>query len=188
MSVATLVVTAIAALAAPIGNPNKLSLHPLDDPGAVCLAGAPAGVYAWAGDPKNWVLQLGSSSAGLDMCLDPARCELVVKDGLSKSNATGELPMLTGVPNVSLMMGVQSQNCSENPTFCGFSQAQIMMCDFAMLTSSGTDRVGPANGTKLHFRGLQILKASLQKLGQLGPSPPPLNTLITPRTSMLYCF
>ena len=123
MSVAARVIAATAALAAPIGNPNMLSLHPLDDTDAICLAGAPAGVYAWTdGDPKSWVLQLGSSSAGLDMCLDPARCELVVKDGLSKSNATGELPMLTGVPNVSLMMGVQSQNCSENPTFCGFSQ------------------------------------------------------------------
>ena len=50
----------------------------------------PAGVYAWTGgDPTRWVVQLGSSSAGLDMCLDPARCELVVRDALAKSNATG---------------------------------------------------------------------------------------------------
>ena len=173
-AVVAIIVAAAAALAAPVGNPNMLTLHALDDPDAICLAGAPAGVYAWTGgdhhggDAKSWVLQLGSSSSGLDMCLDPARCELVVKDGLSKSNATGQLPMLTGVQNVSLMMGVQSQNCSENPSFCHFNQAQIMLCDFAMLTSSGTDRVGPANGTKLHYRGLQILKASLQKLGQLG--------------------
>ena len=36
-----------------------------------------------------------------------------------------------------------------------FNQAQIMMCDFAMLTGDA-DRVGPANGTKLHFRGLKL--------------------------------
>ena len=36
-----------------------------------------------------------------------------------------------------------------------FNQAQIMMCDFAMLTGDA-DRVGPANGTRLHFRGLKL--------------------------------
>ena len=50
---------------------------------------------------------MGSSSAGLDMCLDPARCELVVRDALAKSNATGQVPMLSGLPNVSLAMGVR---------------------------------------------------------------------------------
>ena len=156
--------------AAPIGNPNVLQLHPLDDPGALCLAGHPAGVYAFtgaAGSSKQWVIQLGSSSSGLDMCLDPARCELVAKY-LNTSGAAAGLPMLPGsTPNASLLMGIQSQNCTENPTFCGFSQAQIMMCDYAMLMSDA-EKVGPANATRLHFRGLRILRASLQKLGQLG--------------------
>ena len=44
-------------------------------------------------------------------------------------NADAGLPMLTGKPNVTLMMGIQSQNCTENPTFCQFNQAQLMMCD-----------------------------------------------------------
>jgi hypothetical protein len=65
------------------------------------------------------------------------------------------------------MMGIQSQNCTENPTFCNFHQAQLMMCDYAMLMSDA-ERVGPANNTPLHFRGLKILRASFEKLGQLG--------------------
>jgi hypothetical protein len=167
-TIAVISTTTRCAAGDPIGNTNKLSLHALDDPDALCLSGTRAGVYAWTGgDPSRWVIQLGSSSAGLDMCLDPARCELVVRDALAKSNATGQVPMLSGAPNVSLMMGIQSQNCSENPTFCRFNQAQLMMCDFALLTGN-IDRIGPANRTKLHFRGLQILEASLQKLGQLG--------------------
>ena len=35
-----------------------------------------------------------------------------------------------------------------------------MMCDFAMLTGDA-DRVGPANGTKLDFRGLQLEDAKI---------------------------
>lgn len=154
-----------------IGNGNVLTRHGLDDPNAVCLAGHPASVYTFlnpAGvDRKQWVIQLGSSSSGIDMCLDPARCELVAKY-LNVSGAAAGLPMLAGnTPNTSLMMGIQSQNCTENPTFCNFNQAQLMMCDYAMLMSDA-ERIGPVNNTPLHFRGLKILAASFEKLGQLG--------------------
>eukprot|EP01051_Picozoa_sp_SAG22_P022243 SAG22_NODE_5256_length_1052_cov_0.945435_1_plen_328_part_10 len=153
----------------PVGNPNHLTLHELDDPGAVCLAGTPAGVYAYTGDsPKQWVLQLGSSSSGFDMCMDPARCELVAKY-LKTTNDTAALPMETGAQNVSLLMGIQSQNCTENPDFCNFNHAQIMMCDYALLTSNSSEpTAGPASGTPMHFRGLQVLEASIKKLAQLG--------------------
>eukprot|EP01043_Picozoa_sp_COSAG02_P090204 COSAG02_NODE_27089_length_617_cov_0.934363_1_plen_119_part_10 len=66
-----------------IGNGNVLTRHGLDDPDAVCLAGHPASVYTFLNpadaDRKQWVIQLGSSSSGIDMCIDPARCELVAK-------------------------------------------------------------------------------------------------------------
>ena len=41
-----------------------------------------------------------------------------------------------------------------------------MMCDFAMLTGDA-DRVGPANGTKLHFRGLKLEDAKIKYKGVL---------------------
>lgn len=42
-----------------------------------------------------------------------------------------------------------------------------MMCDYGLLMSD-RDAIGPKNNTKMHFRGLRILKASLQKLATLG--------------------
>ena len=42
-----LLATLLAASSSPIGNNNVLQYYPLDDPEAVCIAGHPAGVYAY---------------------------------------------------------------------------------------------------------------------------------------------
>eukprot|EP00658_Telonema_sp_P-2_P001626 TRINITY_DN10609_c0_g2_i3.p1 TRINITY_DN10609_c0_g2~~TRINITY_DN10609_c0_g2_i3.p1 ORF type:complete len:255 (-),score=48.04 TRINITY_DN10609_c0_g2_i3:2-766(-) len=150
-----------------LANPNSLTLHPLPDPAPLCMGGVPAGLYAWTGgDPTKWVIQLGSESPGLDMCISPAHCELVATR-LTASNRTAFLPMHDGLQaNISLGLGILSQDCTENPDFCGFNQAQLMMCDYALLMSNSTV-TGP-NGTQLHFRGLDILEASLEKLSTMG--------------------
>ena len=80
---------------------------------------------------------------------------------------------------VALLAGIQSQNCTENPAFCGFNQVQLDDCDQALLLSNATvdtvcrnasAQLTPINGSTctLHFQGLRILQQSIAKLAQLG--------------------
>jgi hypothetical protein len=47
--------------------------------------------------------------------------------------------------------GPQSPNCTINPDFCTATQAQLVMCDGAMLLGA---KDADLNGTKAHFRGV----------------------------------
>ena len=91
------------------------------------------------------------------MCIDAAHCELWVRDWP---------PVPVPPPPLALLMGIQSQDCAENPNWCRANQAEIPMCDRALLMSDALAH-GP-NGTALHFNGLRILRAAIVKLAALG--------------------
>ena len=140
-----------------------------------CLCGEPAGVFANASiDPsgKNWVLQLGSMSIALDVCIDGVHC------ALSCGSPGPPPPPPTG--GLQLGAGIQSQDPNENPTFATFNQAELSLCDGALLMSDRAHYRTPSNASlpapgypfpvrpSLHFNGLRILNASLLKLAKLG--------------------
>ena len=62
--------------------------------------------------------------------------------------------------------GPQSSNCTWNPTFCKFNQAQISDCTLDLLLGSGDVTDG---GVTMHMGGQALLKASLAR-----PLPVPL--------------
>ena len=153
-----------------------------------CLCGEPAGVFANASiDPsgKNWVLQLGSMSIALDVCIDGVHC------ALSCGSPGPPPPPPTG--GLQLGAGIQSQDPNENPTFATFNQAELSLCDGALLMSDRAHYRTPSNASlpapgypfpvrpSLHFNGLRILNASLLKLAKLGLAKAPAGPGLTRR-------
>ena len=131
---------------------NVMDYHPLDS--AVCLNGEPAGVFVWSGgSASDWVIQLGGGSVDIGFCIDEAHCAMPATPPASPPPPPPPQPLMSGGP--------QSDDCTANPTFCGFCQAQIVMCDFSLFLG---DSVVTSNATTMHFSGPQILAAALKKI------------------------
>ena len=64
------------------------------------------------------------------------------------------------MPPMPLSPGPQSSNCTWNPTFCTFRQAQISDCTLDLLLGSGDVTDG---GVTMHMGGQALLKASLAR-------------------------
>eukprot|EP01052_Picozoa_sp_SAG31_P004250 SAG31_NODE_174_length_21353_cov_23.387974_20_plen_763_part_00 len=112
-------------------------------PETLCLCGQPSGVFANSTiDPsgKTWVIQMGSMSIGLDVCIDGVHCALSCG-----APPTGPPPPPPTV--LQLGAGIQTQDCRENPAFCGFNQAEISLCDGALLMSDRQIYTPPANSS-----------------------------------------
>ena len=115
------------------------------DPLATCINGAPAWVSVGGPAPKQgatWVLQLGPAYGGAGApCLDRLGCQMAAKKPIAPP------------PPFELLAtsGPQSPNCTINPDFCTATQAQLVMCDGAMLLGA---KDADLNGTKAHFRGV----------------------------------
>lgn len=128
------------------------------DTQAVCLSGTPATVAAHTNaSSTDWILQIGQSSPGLNWCVSEAACKLFA--------APPTAPHAPPAPQPLAAAGIQSQNCTMNPRWCHANQAVLTVCDFAMLLGNASVVL---NDTTLHFRGLRIIEASLQKLASLG--------------------
>ena len=148
----------IAQLLGVVFATNVMDYHPLDS--AVCLNGEPAGVFVWSGgSASDWVIQLGGGSVDIGFCIDEAHCAMPATPPASPPPPPPPQPLMSGGP--------QSDDCTANPTFCGFCQAQIVICDFSLFLG---DSVVTSNATTMHFSGPQILAAALKKLVDLGLS------------------
>ena len=151
---------------------------------ALCLAGNPAHVFANSSidaTGTKWILNFGSQSAGdPGFCIDEDHCGMVAAGcpGINDGCPAPHTPIPAPSP-VALLAGIQSQNCTENPSFCRYNQAQLDDCDQALLLSDATVKtvcrnasaqLTPINGSTctLHFQGLRILQQSIAKLAQLG--------------------
>ena len=75
--------------------------------------------------------------------------------------------------------GPQSPNCTINPSFCTATQAQLAMCDGAMLLG---DKDADLNGTTAHFRGTKVLAYM-----NASPAPRPYEYRLPVRRSEASC-
>ena len=159
-----LALSAVAAVAADapdqVTNATTHSLVPVD-PLATCLNGAPAWVSV-GGPPSKpggtWVLQLGPAYGGAGApCLDRTGCQMAAKKPIAPP------PLFEMLAS----SGPQSPNCTINPDFCTATQAQLVMCDGAMLLGM---KDADLNGTKAYFRGVKVLAAAVKLLSTMGLS------------------
>ena len=161
-----LLLATAAAAAGSVTTPDQATnatTHPLTtvDPMATCINGAPAWVSVGGPAPKpsgTWVLQLGPAFGGSGApCLDHLGCTMAAKKPV------------TPPPPFELLAtsGPQSPNCTINPSFCTATQAQLAMCDGAMLLG---DKDADLNGTTAHFRGTKVLAAAVKQLLSMGLS------------------
>ena len=136
-----------------------MQAHPL--PGLKCIDGSTPVVWANASSAgvTEWVIQIGSQSIGTSFCISPFHCKLFAAP---PAKPTPPPPPMT-VSNA----GPQSSNCTWNPSFCEFNQAQISDCTLDLLLGSGDTTI---SGVTMHMDGQALLKASLAKLGTLGLS------------------
>eukprot|EP01051_Picozoa_sp_SAG22_P008056 SAG22_NODE_594_length_8738_cov_20.249219_4_plen_738_part_00 len=160
------------AAPAPIETPAVMTAHSLasTDPGARCINGQPASVFAWINPTPStgWVITLGSVSPTLSICVTPGNCAFFAQP---PSNGSSPPP-----PPIPLAQGPQSTNCSINPTWCRANQASIEMCSFdlgigdAQTVFQGTAQPAGKNlsGTVLTFAGRKTIAAAITKLGTLG--------------------
>ena len=129
-----------------------MQAHPL--PGLKCIDGSTPVVWANASSAgvTEWVIQIGSQSIGTSFCISPFHCKLFAAP---PAKPTPPPPPMT-VSNA----GPQSSNCTWNPTFCTFRQAQIFECTLDLLLGSGDVTDG---GVTMHMGGQALLKASLAR-------------------------
>ena len=131
------------------------------DPLATCINGAPAWVSVGGPAPKpggTWVLALGPANGGAGLpCIDQTGCI-----------AAAKMP-IAPPPSFEMLAvsGPQSPNCTINPDFCAAAQAQLVICDGAMLLG---DKDADLNGTKALFRGAKVLAAAVKLLLSMGMS------------------
>ena len=156
----TAAATATAAAAdvvppAAVDQATNATTHALTvvDPLATCINGAPAYVSIGGPAPKpggTWVFQLGPAFGGAGApCFDQLGCQMAAKKPVVPPPAFELLAT----------SGPQSPNCTINPDFCTATQAQLVMCDGAMLL--GTKDAVDLNGTKAYFRGARVLAAAV---------------------------
>ena len=147
------------------------------DPTAKCVDGSTpsVNVYVNPKPSKQWVILLGSTSVGLEICISEGACSLMGK----RPPVPGAPPASPKAPSppVPLQGGTQSQNCTENPDWCGANHAMIPMCDLTLLLSDKDEVLSaggcPIPGTccakpTMTFRGRRILTAALDLLIKLG--------------------
>jgi hypothetical protein len=139
----------------------------------VCVNGNPAYVFAFnepamKGTSETWVIQLGSSSPGLNFCIDEAHCAIF---GVP-------MPFKKGT-NMSLLPGGPfSTNCTDNPDFCDANMAVLAPeCSMDLFMGNVVHSVNEShsvtpfgNVSVLHFDGLAVLQNSIAKLLSLGLS------------------
>lgn len=148
------------------------------DPQAVCIDGSPAGVYK--SNPANksnlWVILIGTSSSGVDICIDEPNCAQMAA---RVWRAAPGVPPPPPPPPVPLSSGPMSQDCAINPDWCGANFAQISLCDYSLGLSDVPGSVIPSGcptaGTccakpPMYFRGRRNIAAAITKLGALGLS------------------
>ena len=134
--------------------------------GVQCLNGQAPVVWVNASaQVKDWVVQIGSQSITTSFCISEKTCALFA------TPPTGPPPPPPGPMAVS-NAGPQSSDCTINPTFCKFNQAQISDCTMDLLLGDNDETMAAeTNGSvTAHFQGQKLLKASLAKLAELGLS------------------
>jgi hypothetical protein len=149
------------------------TLHLLSDAnathGALCLDGSPPGVYIRDTLPgAPWII----AQAGGGWCFNESDCYARSLTPLGSS--------LTWAPTQE-GSGLESDDCTANPTFCAFNVALLPYCDGMSQLSSRSDPILYTNAstgatTELWARGLNILAAVLDHL--LAATSLPLATAV----------
>ncbi len=106
----------------------------------------------------TWVVALGPAYGGAGgPCLDQTGCIAAAKKAIMPP------------PPFEMLAtsGPQSPNCTINPDFCKATQAQVAICDGAMLLGN---KDADLNGTKAYFRGTKVLAAAIKQLLSMGMS------------------
>ena len=153
------------------------------DPTAICLDGKSPDVFAYVSPKpsKQWVILLGTTSVGFDICISEEACALYGKQPLPPhAGPPGPPPPPPPPPSpVPLAQGPQSRDCTVNPDWCTANHASIPLCDFTLGLSDMEEIVSasgcPIAGTccakpTMAFRGRRILAAAIKRLAALGMS------------------
>lgn len=154
----TSAVKALAVRGLPAGSFALCKMQPeIRDPGAACLDGSPAGFHfrpnrSQMGGQK-WIIHL----AGGGWCYDELSCSIRASSLLGSSGS-----YRSTYPG-DWQGGIFSYNCTQNPTFCGFNQVQVIYCDGSSFSGDRDDAV-LFNGSRLYFRGKRNLYAALSRL------------------------
>ena len=130
--------------------------------GAVCIDGSPAAVYVKPGsgaDVNKWILFF----EGGGWCFSAADCYARSKTALGSSKS---YPQTT---KDWADRDLLDTNCTRNPHFCNYSSAYARYCDGASRSGDVTDPV-VHNGTSLYYRGIRVLRATLDALTAYPPS------------------
>ena len=149
--------------------PNVAKFYQLEE--GVCLNGDKASLYAYhepadKGTSNEWVIQFGGPPE-LNWCIDEEHCAIFgapSAPGTTCSTNSSLCPVNTTLLGFG---GPFSTNCTDNPDFCHFNMVQLVpSCTMDMFLGSNAYR----NNTNytLHFDGLNVLRASIAKLGTLG--------------------
>ena len=149
------------------------------DPTALCIAGQTPFVHAYVNPKpsKVWVVLLGATSVGLNLCISEDHCALWGKQPLAPGVPPPPPPQPP--PPLPLQGGPQSLDCSINPDWCEANHAQIPLCDATLglsnLSAIVTAKGCPIAGTccakpQMWFRGRRVLAAAVRRLGALGLS------------------
>ncbi|XP_065888301.1 uncharacterized protein [Dysidea avara] len=128
------------------------------DEGAVCLDGSPPGYYLRKGstDPNKWIIHM----EGGGYCSDENDC---VKRSFTDLGSSKKWIQTIGVA------GFLSDDCSENPHFCGWTVAFIPYCDGGIYSGNIIHPVKVGIHT-IYFRGIRILDTVISALLTVGVS------------------
>jgi hypothetical protein len=162
--------------------PPALDPHSLNatDPTAICLDGTSPDIFVYLNPKpsKQWVILLGTTSVGLDICISERACALYGKQPHVGPPGPPSPPPPAPSPE-PLAQGPQSRDCTRNPDWCTANHASIPLCDFTLGLSNKEDIVSasgcPIAGTccakpTMAFRGRRILAAAIKRLATLGMS------------------
>ncbi|XP_065888035.1 uncharacterized protein [Dysidea avara] len=116
------------------------------DTGAVCLDGSPPGYYYRKGstDPNKWIIHM----EGGGYCNDEKDCVKRSFTDLGSSKKWSSTKELSGF---------LSDDCTENPHFCGWSVAFIPYCDGGIYSGNVLHPVKVDIIYTIYFRGIRIL-------------------------------
>jgi hypothetical protein len=128
---------------------------------AVCLDGSPGGYYLRAGSADSWLIEMegGGWCYTAELCLQRAATAI----GSSKNWPSTGCPSMDGGSK-----GMLSNNCSVSQ-YCGWTAAHVNYCDGGSFAGH-VDQPVSVDGTKLYFRGRDILDATIDALLESGLS------------------
>mmetsp|Transcript_65854 Transcript_65854/g.157387 ORF Transcript_65854/g.157387 Transcript_65854/m.157387 type:complete len:546 (-) Transcript_65854:54-1691(-) len=131
-------------------------------PNARCLDGSMAGIYWRQGDTKQFVVYF----EGGGWCYAPdcynATTDATLQNCRSRSKTyLGSSQRWPSRARQSWERGYLSEDCQENPVFCGWTVIYLPYCD-------GAGFVGDAEVGGLHFRGKAIVEAAISKAMDMG--------------------